>query len=275
MKTNEWGESRIVEDRRKDQFEVTPESGAGRNLRETQPVEFPMGSVPESGHPRRRLAICLPQRQNVTCYYSASLLAMGIHLGSHPGPFENVSIVAKGSSMLPHLRCQIAEEAIGKHNATDLLWIDDDHSFPENTVDKLFMRDKAIVGINASTRALPIKSTARVNLDEHLYTTSKSTGIERCYSLGFGIILVRREVFESIKPPWFRISCEDGGSWIGEDAWFCAKARAAGYELWVDHDLTKETLHHGLVGFHSKHAAEQAGVEPESEGAVALEAPNA
>jgi len=204
----------------------------------------------------RHLAICLPQRSHVTCHHAASLLGMGVHLGSNPGVFNQVSIIAKGSSLLPHLRCLIAEEAIEKHQATDLLWVDDDHSLPEDAVTRLLAHDLPIVGINASTRSAPVKPTARISLDENLYTDEHSHGLQRVYSLGFGVLLVRASVFLAMPKPWFRIQCDAMGRWMGEDAWFCSQARAHGFELYVDHDLTKDTAHYGLVGFHSHHAAD-------------------
>lgn len=213
-----------------------------------------------SNAPRKVLAICLPQRQIVPCYHMASMFAMAIRLGQNACGFNNVAIVAKGSSMLPHLRCLIAEEALEKHQASHLLWVDDDHSVPEDTVERLMAHDRPIVGINASTRSHPIKSTARVSIDEMLYTTPTSTGLEQVYSMGFGLILIKREVFDALRKPYFRIQGDDKGNWIGEDAFFCAQARAAGFPLYVDHDLTKDTLHYGLVGFHSNHAAEAAGM---------------
>lgn len=202
------------------------------------------------------LAICLPQRLHVTCYQAASMLAMGVHIGSQPLDFQNVSIVAKGSSMLPHLRCLIAEEAIEKWQATHLLWIDDDHSFPEDTFHRLYKHNKPIVGINASTRSAPITPTARLSLDERLVTGEKSKGLQRVYSLGFGIILIEARVFLAMKKPWFRVLCDESSHWVGEDAYFCSQARALGFEMYVDHDLTKETHHYGMVGFHSRHAQE-------------------
>lgn len=205
---------------------------------------------------KRVLALCLPQRQVVPCYHMASMLAMGIRLGQNPAGFNNVAIVAKGSSMLPHLRQQIADEALEEHGATHLLWVDDDHSLPSHTVERLLSHDKAVVGINASTRSHPIKPTARVALDELMYTTNESTGLEKAYAIGFGVILIRAEVFRALEKPYFKISGDAKGNWIGEDAWFCAQVRAAGFDLWVDHDLTKETLHYGVVGFHSNHAVE-------------------
>ena len=120
--------------------------------------------MPET--PNKVLAICLPQRQYVPCNHMASMLALGIRLGQNPCGFSNVALVAKGSSMLPHLRQQIADEALDVHKATHLLWVDDDHSLPENTVERLLAHDKPVVGINASTRSHPIKPTARLSIDE-------------------------------------------------------------------------------------------------------------
>lgn len=217
------------------------------------------------------VALCLPQRSHVTCYHSASLAALCVRLGSQPchqmhtpkNPscddcVGQVSIVAKGSSMIPHLRCMIAEEAIEKWGATHLLWIDDDHNFPEDAFHRLYRHRKPIVGINASTRAAPILPTARTGPEQRLFTHEHSTGIEQVYSIGFGIILIEARVFKAMPKPWFRVLCDKEGHWWGEDAWFSYQARMKGFDIYVDHDLTKQTYHFGLVGFHSRHAVDAA-----------------
>jgi hypothetical protein len=161
--------------------------------------------------------------------------------------------------MLPHLRQQIAEEAIERHKATHTLWLDSDHSFPDLTAHRLLQHKRPIVGINASTRAAPILPTARKRLGEFCVTTPESTGLERVWTIGFGLILIESRVFLAMPKPWFMIECRPDLSWLGEDAYFCHKAKEAGFVPFVDHDLTKETFHFGQVGFHSRDV-DQSGV---------------
>jgi hypothetical protein len=55
-----------------------------------------------------------------------------------------------------------------------------------------------------------------------------------CDAVGFGCVLIRREVFEAIQYPYFEADPETGGA---EDFDFCEKARAAGYKIWADFSI--------------------------------------
>jgi hypothetical protein len=52
-----------------------------------------------------------------------------------------------------------------------------------------------------------------------------------CDACGAGLLLIRRDVYEKLKPPYFKWDAERQ---IGEDIWFCHKVREAGYQLRVD-----------------------------------------
>jgi len=52
-----------------------------------------------------------------------------------------------------------------------------------------------------------------------------------------GFLLVKREVFEKVKPPWFVFASNEmskTGKVHGEDMYFSWKARQAGFKLWLD-----------------------------------------
>lgn len=48
---------------------------------------------------------------------------------------------------------------------------------------------------------------------------------------GTHVFTAKRQVFERVKPPWFERTNPQGG---GEDFYFCEKAEAAGFRLYVD-----------------------------------------
>ena len=65
-----------------------------------------------------------------------------------------------------------------------------------------------------------------------------------------GVMMVKREVFEKVEQPWFAIPYSTtGGHYIGEDVFFCRKAREAGYEILVDHALSQEVKHIGTFEY--------------------------
>ena len=50
---------------------------------------------------------------------------------------------------------------------------------------------------------------------------------------GAGCLLFNMEVFDKVKWPWFKQDVRDGKP-VGEDIYFCSRARAAGIRIWVD-----------------------------------------
>jgi hypothetical protein len=200
----------------------------------------------------RRLAICLPQTDLVRNEYARSLASMTAHLAGSDHGLEDAFFISGGGSLLPAVRQKIAQRAIEERRATHLLWIDADHSFPVDTANRLLAHERPIVGINATTRTLPLRCTASKTATEHVETTQHSKGLEKCRRVGFGIVLIEARVFQAIAKPWFMVEylsetkLPDGnGTWRGEDVYFCEQARKAGFTPMVDHDLTKETAHFG------------------------------
>lgn len=54
---------------------------------------------------------------------------------------------------------------------------------------------------------------------------------------GTGCLLFDMEVFDRVKPPWFRFEPnpnQEVGGLIGEDIGFCSRLKAAGYQIFVD-----------------------------------------
>jgi hypothetical protein len=200
------------------------------------------------------LAVCLPQTETVRAEYALSLAAMMIRLGNEPCGVDQIATVAGNGSILPSIRQGIAERAIEEHKATHLLWIDADHSFPPDMAHRLIAHKRPWVGINATTRNSPIRSTAVSTKKQLVNTGPDSKGLEKVWRMGFGIVLIEARVFQDMKKPWFLVEyLEVDGVDVfrGEDIYFCEKARAAGFAPMVDHDLTKETTHIGKVGWHS------------------------
>ena len=69
-------------------------------------------------------------------------------------------------------------------------------------------------------------------------------GIEQVTAVGFGVTMIRKEVFEKLKTPWFDAQWSPRGI-IGEDVFFCLKALDEGIPTYVDHDLSKYIGHIG------------------------------
>lgn len=195
----------------------------------------------------KHLGICLPQTDTVRREYSQSLASMMLRIGNVDAGVRQVRTHYATGSVLCSLRQMLAERAI-EQGATHLLWIDADHTFPDDMAHRLLAHDRPWVGINATTRIQPIRATAQRKRGEPLETTQHSKGLEKVWRMGFGIAMIEARVFEAMPKPWFLIEyveTDDGPHFRGEDIYFCEKAKAAGFHPMVDQDLTKETAHIG------------------------------
>jgi hypothetical protein len=175
--------------------------------------------------------------------------------------YEGVTRCAKGGSLMIYQvpgtlifnqRERLAEEAI-KDGADAILWVDSDMRFPKDALEILLSRDLPIVGVNATTRRFPVVPTA-LDIDPETKDLVKvnskgKTGLEQVMGVGFGMVLIKKEVFEAAQKPWFWFEQTDKGGTIGEDIYFCAKAYDAGYQTVIDHDLSMHIRHIGTYEY--------------------------
>jgi hypothetical protein len=175
--------------------------------------------------------------------------------------YEGVTRCAKGGSLMIYQvpgtlifnqRERLAEEAI-KDGADAILWVDSDMRFPKDALEILLSRDLPIVGVNATTRRFPVKPTA-LDIDPETNDLVKvnskgKTGLEQVMGVGFGMVLIKKEVFLAAQKPWFWFEQTDKGGTIGEDIYFCAKAFDVGYQTVIDHDLSMHIRHIGTYEY--------------------------
>jgi hypothetical protein len=68
--------------------------------------------------------------------------------------------------------------------------------------------------------------------------------------LPHGCVLVHRSVYEKVpQPHYIQDFVPDMNLEIGEDIYFCRKARENGFQVWCDHELSKEISHIGIFHF--------------------------
>lgn len=131
--------------------------------------------------------------------------------------------------------------------ATHLLFLDDDMTFPENTLKILLEQNKDIIGSLAFKRKEPylpvIYKKNPANPDRFITITDYEKGIIPVEATGAAFLLVKMDVFRRLKFPWFDFAPDEDhpGELIGEDLYFCKKAKEAGYSIWVD---TVHTIGH-------------------------------
>lgn len=131
-----------------------------------------------------------------------------------------------------------------KNNSDYLLFIDDDMTFPPETLNQLLSHGKDIVGVASNSRVLPKSPTVGLmDKDGNYKHPDKYPSWEmkipdelfKCFFVGGGVLLIKMSIFSVINKPWFKFESNDDGKIIrGEDGWFCDKARTHGFDVWCD-----------------------------------------
>lgn len=193
-----------------------------------------------------KVKIGIPARDTVMTGFAHSLAMM---VGATAlAPDIEISVHTSAGTLICDQRNQIAK-AMMDDGCDWVLYLDSDMRFPADTLFRLLDRNVPIVSANYSTRRAPAEPIAFKSIGtlEKLYTEEDSTGLEEVSANGFGVMLIHRVVFEKLPKPWFFIPYipEKDGHW-GEDVWFCNGARKAGFDVLVDHDLSKEVKHIGV-----------------------------
>jgi len=229
--------------------------------------------IGEAKAPPVRVAISIPTHAHVPFVFAYDLARLlGWSAGQVPHEQLAITLNASEGTYIHRMRQTLVEAAI-KTDATHILFLDTDMRFPQETLLHLLTWRQPIVGINYATRRVPAQFVAvkeRVGEKREpvrLVTKADSTGLEEVESMGFGVTLIQLGVFAELgSPPWFQnVWDEDIKRWVGEDTWFCLRAREAGLSILVDHDLSKECAHVGQFEFGTEHA-EFCGVTEASNG---------
>jgi len=211
-----------------------------------------------------QVAIAVPSMDDVKADFAFSLAMMVNHIHSEPIPgLQALGILNKRTSILPDSRNLLAQQAIDQ-GFSHILWIDSDMKFQTDMLAKLLRHRLPIVGINASMRATPYKTTAQTAPNVRLATNHSSSGIEKVERMGLGVVLHEVSVLHAIKKrPWFTFEYLKGKHiHRGEDYYFGLKVQKAGYTLHIDHDVSKTVGHVGSFAHYPMRDDPNADAEP-------------
>lgn len=193
-----------------------------------------------------RIAICMPTRDTVAAECTMSLMKLYGHFCTRfvaTGQAEAMFLTDLGT-LLPDMRNALVKVAKDQ-GATHILWIDSDMTFPPDTIERLLAHGEPIVGASYSQRKEPCKPVAAKG-GVWVYTEEDSTGLEEVDFVGMGVMLVEARVYDYLDEPWHMTAwSEKARHTIGEDVYFCRKARAVGAPTFIDHDLSKQVTHLG------------------------------
>lgn len=196
-----------------------------------------------------KIAICVPHHGDIKAEFTISLVRLVIATLD-----EEAEFVANGAAVRPQIMPFLFSSSlvqVGRINLADLalawgadyiLWADSDHTFPRKSLLRLLSHDLDVVGVNYPRRAPPYEFTAS-GLDGAALRSG--SGVEPVMTMGLGLCLVKASVFRKLRRPWFQVTVREDGAVIGEDFHFFHSLRAAGFKIYVDHDLSAEVGHVG------------------------------
>jgi glycosyltransferase involved in cell wall biosynthesis len=171
---------------------------------------------------------------------------------------HQVNLYTSMGTLIFDQRNNMVESAL-EEGADYVLFIDADMRFPKDTLERLIAHDKGIIGVNATTRSSPVKATAKtLEIDEDgtcnwkQISSKNKTGIQQADGIGCGVMLISKETLTSIHKPWFFFELLPENKLLGEDIYFCIKAKDVGIDTFIDHDLSQEIGHVGnyTYGWH-------------------------
>ena len=196
-----------------------------------------------------RFAICIPARGQMEVQTAFDLAAMVGYMCKTTE--HDLDIYTAAGTLIFDQRNKLVHTAIDA-KCDYIVFIDADMRFPKDTITRLLAHDKDIIGVNATTRSEPVKPTAKnLRIEEDGSCTwlpiysNVMTGISQADGIGCGVMMIKAEVIAKLEEPYFYFEQLPDNKILGEDIYFCVKARDAGITTWVDHELSMEIKHIG------------------------------
>jgi hypothetical protein len=147
-----------------------------------------------------------------------------------------IVMIERESALGPDNRNVLAQIAV-EHDFTHLWLVDNDMTFPPDTLSRLLAHEKDLVGAAYNYRNLPRRTTVkRLNEEGAVYIPeSWPDTLFACYAIGSGCKLVTTEALKQIPKPWFWLRHDEEGRMITtDDVWFCEQAQSVGIDTWCD-----------------------------------------
>lgn len=201
--------------------------------------------------------VAIPSKEYWYKKFGMSLVSLVAHFGFNRVPgYDGGDIVVydHDDSLLPRSRQRLVELAI-EHEATHILFLDTDQSFPPNTLNRLAKWQKPVVACNICTKN-PDKPapTARAEGSKRYgrlqYVVPDEEGLVPTWRVGTGIMLIDLSVFRGLEKPWFNVTwLPEYNDFEGEDWYFMRLMERKGIPVYWDNSLSWEVGHWGPVCF--------------------------
>jgi hypothetical protein len=188
------------------------------------------------------IAICTPVHGSPRAEYTYSLARLCI-ASTRPPHSIDVEVIIGGHPLVQRARMELLKAA-RQMDASHMLFIDADQSFPPDALIRLLQHEKPVIAANYGRRYPPFKPVTQ-GMDGGVVVSTPGQGIEQVGQIGLGLCLIELAALDVIDGPLFEVIMLPSGEFQGEDGNFCAKLRAAGIPIFVDHDLSCEVGHVG------------------------------
>lgn len=142
---------------------------------------------------------------------------------------------------IPRQRNECVRAMLASPELKWLLFIDDDQTFGPDALMRLLGHHRPIIGATILGKYPPYEPWFFLMEEGNKLrrATCKEAAGSRVLevgAVGTGFMLIQRPVLEAIGDPWFE-GGKLGAEGVGEDVYFCLKARSLGYRAFVDTGL--------------------------------------
>ena len=209
-----------------------------------------------------KLALGIPSLGDWKADFGFALCQMCVYMSAalfEDGQSREVLFLDKRTSNLPRSRQEILEDAV-LQDCTHVLFLDTDQTFPMDVAHRLLRWKKPVVACNIPLKTFPSFPTARLRgptafgIPVYSNSTSNPMGLEKIWRVGSGIMLIDLSILKTIPKPWFELRYSDKHQqFVGEDWYFCKKVEDAGFDIYIDHDLSRHIGHVGNFQFTHAH----------------------
>lgn len=128
-------------------------------------------------------------------------------------------------------------------NATHIMFVDSDMTFPADSLQRLLNYDLDIVCATASKRDESCRDMIGIPSSNEDAVTSKT--LIEMDSVGLPFMLIKMNIFFKINKPYFA-EPENGEDLVPEDAYFCHKVKMSGAKIFCDLALSLNIGHLGI-----------------------------
>ena len=176
----------------------------------------------------KSIAICIPTMGLVHWRFAADLAGLQL--------ISDTSMFWQPRTMINNARNLLVKRALDNVTTSHVLFLDDDMTFRPDFLMRLASHNEDIVGGLAFKRTPDFQPCVYMKKEDGNHYPILPTEFQEVDAIGTGGVLIRRQVFEKLRYPWFETwyDKDDDNRLYSVDFDFCIKARKAGIKIHVD-----------------------------------------